>query len=536
MKRIVLLLVVLFVCNIYSQVVFVPADNNVYEYLSGLSIKGILVFNDDIKPLSRDYIGSKIYELESKINFLTQIEMEELEFYSKEYFFELKKYKNENPGNGDSFFNLNDEKRFRLFTHKDSLFSIFVDPVFGYDLKSLNVKNHSWNGLNLFGTIGTNIGFNLNFKDNHVSDIRKLLHGFSNTTGIGFFAGNDYDEVNGNLTGNWRWGDFSIGKDYFEWGSGKSGQIILSKKAPSFPFIKLNIYPVSWLDFTYFHGVLNSGVIDSNTIRIDKNPERIHSELIEKYMVAHMITVRPYPNLNLSLGESVVYSDRFQPIYLIPLLFYRLVDHYQNFTDANGGNAQLFANISYKNSVLNTEFYSSLFIDELTLSSYLRGKNAPKSVAYTLGIVIVDPGIKDISLNIEYTKLDPDVYFHEDDAQLYTNYNYQLGHWIGSNGDQIHLSISKKILRGFNLFVSYDYIRKGHAPELGELLYQPGQNFLFGLRTNYRLINTLLSYEVINDFFIKIGFNSELIEKELSPGKFNNENDNYLTFSINYGI
>jgi hypothetical protein len=537
MKRIIFIAVTIFFSSLYAQVIFVPMNNNVYEYLSALSIKGIISFNDDIKPLSRDYIGGKIYELETKKKYLTEIEIEELEFYSKDYFLELKKYRKETQGQAASFFNLNDEKRFRVLTYYDSLLFIAVDPVFGFDLKSFNSKNHTWNGLNLLGSIGSNIGFNLNFKDNHVSNITDILKNkFSNTTGIGFFAGNDYDEVNGNLTFSWNWGDFSIGKDYLVWGSGKSGQIILSEKAPSFPFLKLNIYPVPWLDFTYFHGILNSGVMDSGTVRINKNPSRIHSELVEKYIVSHNLTVRPYPNFNISLGESIVYSDRFQPVYLIPLLFFRLVDHYQNFSDANGGNAQLFANMSYKNSYLNSEFYSTLFIDELTLTSYLKGKEAPKAVAYTLGTLIVDPGIKDITINIEYTKLDPDVYFHEDDAQYYTNYRYQMGHWIGSNGDQIHLSVMKKIMRGLKLFVSYDYIRKGHAPQLGELLYQPGQTFLYGLRTNYSFINTLISYEFIHDLFIKVGYNREMIEKEVASGVINKVNDNYFTFSLNYGI
>lgn len=536
MNRFFLLLVMMSFTRLYSQVIFVPVENNVYDFLSSLSIKGIISFKDDIKPLSRDYISSKIYELESKISYLTKIEVEELEFYSKEYFFELKKYSHEKSKNTTDFFNFNNEKRFRVFTHYDSLFAISIDPIFGYDLKSFNIENHSWNGLNLFGSIGTNIGINLNFKDNHASNFIKLINGLSNTTGIGFSARNDYDEVNGNLTSSWSWGDFSIGKDYLVWGSGKSGQIILSEKAPSFPFLKLNVYPVSWLDFTYIHGVLNSGVIDSSTIRINKNPDRVHYELIEKYIAAHILTIRPYPNFNISLGESVVYSDRFQPIYLIPVLFFRLVDHYQNFTDATGGNAQLFVNLSYKNSYLKSEFYSSWFIDELFLTSYLKGKDAPKAVAYTLGTLIVDPIIKDVSINIEYTKIDPYVYFHEDDAQTYANRNYQLGHWIGGNSDQIHLSMMKKITRGLKLLLSYDYIRKGHTPQIGEIPYQPGHDFLFGLRTNYRFINSLISYELIHDFFIKAGYNWERVEKEISLGVINTVNDSYLTFSINYGI
>jgi hypothetical protein len=536
MKRIILLMFLTSFPCMYSQVIFVPVENNIYEYLSGLSLKGIISFNDDIKPLSRDYISSKVYELESKKKYLTEIEVEELEFYAKEYFFELKKYRPEKSETITSFLNLNDEKRFRVFTYHDSLFSIIVDPVFGYNLNSFDIKNHTWNGLNLFGSIEPNLSFNLNFRDNHVSNLIQARKVFSNTTGIGFFAGNDYDEVNGNLTCSWKWGDFSLGKDYFVWGSGQSGQIILSEKAPSFPFIKLRVYPVSWLDFTYFHGVLSSGVIDSSSIRFNKNPYRTHNDLVEKYMAAHILTVRPYSTFNISLGESVIYSDRFQPIYLIPVLFFRLVDHYQNYSDATGGNAQLFANLSYKNSYLNSEFYSTLFIDELTLSSFLKGKDAPKAVAYTLGALIVDPIIRDITINLEYTKIDPYVYFHEDDAQLFTNRNYQLGHWIGGNSDQLHLSLTKKLTRGLKLFLSYDYIRKGHTPVLGEIPYLSGQVFLSGLRTNYKFINTVLSYELINDLFIKVGYNWETIDNEIVTGVFTRNNDNYFTFSINYGI
>src|ERR1035437_9462037 len=99
MKKIILLLIVILFSSLYSQIIFVPAENSVYEYLSALSIKGIIPFNDDIQPLSRDYIAGRIYELETKKNFLTEIEVQELEFYSKEYFFELKKYRKENPGN-----------------------------------------------------------------------------------------------------------------------------------------------------------------------------------------------------------------------------------------------------------------------------------------------------------------------------------------------------------------------------------------------------------------------------------------------------
>jgi hypothetical protein len=111
-----------------------------------------------------------------------------------------------------------------------------------------------------------------------------------------------------------------------------------------------------------------------------------------------------------------------------------------------------------------------------------------------------------------------------------------MGHWIGGNSDQVHFSMTKKLARGLNLCLSYDYIRKGHTPVLGEIPYQPQDSFLFGLRTNYKFINTSLNYELINDFFVKVGYNWESIDKEIISNVFTSDKDNYFTFSINYGL
>ena len=48
------------------------------------------------------------------------------------------------------------------------------------------------------------------------------------------------------------------------WGAGENGNIILSTKAPAYPQLKLHARLSKDIDFTYIHGWLFSGIIDSS--------------------------------------------------------------------------------------------------------------------------------------------------------------------------------------------------------------------------------------------------------------------------------
>ena len=530
---------------ISAQVVFVDVHDNIYDFLETLSLKGAIDYDGQIKPLSRVYIAKMLDSAIVNSQLLTEIEKNDLEFYKKDYFYELAKIHNDIIVPELYYLNSGTEGRFHFLSYMDSSFTITADPVLSFETKKWSNKDHlisHYNGAISRGSINDNIGFGLYLNDLYEVGRYDSTRYFSDKTGYSYRKQSasqiNYDEVCAALTFSWKWGDFSLAKDYLEWGSGRSGQLILSDKAPSFPMIRLNVYPVDWLKFTYIQGYLNSGVIDSSTIRDNAGIERPqHFSNVEKYIVAHMLTIKPWKNLSLSIGESVIYSDRFEPIYLIPILFFRLADHYLTSAenDANGGNAQLFADCSFKITSIKSKFYSTLFIDELSLTAILTNKQAPSAVGYTIGFEVADPIIKDIELNLEYTRINPFVYFHVDDAQAYSNYNYQLGHWIGSNSDQVHMSITKHFLRGLSLTASYDYIRKGEQPSLDSLRYQSYQNFLYGPNINYTFIGLNLKYELIHKLFLKFEMNYTSIKNSsnLPPAS-----GNYLDLltGVSYGF
>src|SRR5690606_26323495 len=80
----------IFSLSVSAQVVYEPLHRDVYQYLSRLAQKGIIEFDDLIKPVSRTYIAEKLFSLNDKLESLTVLEIEEMNFYLKDFYRELK--------------------------------------------------------------------------------------------------------------------------------------------------------------------------------------------------------------------------------------------------------------------------------------------------------------------------------------------------------------------------------------------------------------------------------------------------------------
>lgn len=106
--------------------------------------------------------------------------------------------------------------------------------------------------------------------------------------------------------------------------------------------MRLDINPVEWLSFNYFHAWLNSDVIDTSDLYYTEHDDLRYSYR-NKYLASHTLTIRPTRGLDISLGESIIYSDELEAFYLIPITFFRLADHYlSKQSNSAGSNAQFF--------------------------------------------------------------------------------------------------------------------------------------------------------------------------------------------------
>jgi len=207
---------------ILAQTVYEPVGSDIYSFLSLLSQKGIIEFNDQVKPVSRKYIAQKLLEINSKSDQLTSLEKEEASFYNKEFGIELNFINPQNRLNNSegtdvhSFMNYlgNDQfGRLRLFSYSDSLFKLNISPILGLSLgKNAGSKyTHTWSGIGLYGYIGNSIGFSFNYRDNSETGVTvDLTKQFTPVTGVIIAKSSSdniqYSETHAIIATDWSWG------------------------------------------------------------------------------------------------------------------------------------------------------------------------------------------------------------------------------------------------------------------------------------------------------------------------------------------
>ena len=526
---------------------------DIYSFLERLSDKGVIEIENVVKPLSRKYIAGKIIEAESKPGMLNNLEKKELEFFRKDYYFEIDGFsKGSQDKTNISDFDKDPGGRIRAFSYSDKILKLNADPIIGYQMsfpgKDRNI--HSWMGIYSYGYLSNNIGISMDFRSHSESGTYyDAVKKFTPETGvIARESGGaiDYTEVRSSLSIDWDWGNFVVAKDFIEYGYAKSGNLVLSNKAPSFPFVRLQINPVKWLNFYYFHAFLNSNVIDSEKVAQYKR-----DIYINKYFAWHSLVVTPLKGLDISVGESVIYSDKLELVYLMPFLFYYYADDFlSNRRDKPGdANSQIFFSVSSRDHIKNTHLYATLFIDELTLRGiggtlFVDGQTLTNAfsdtssrtqLGYTVGLSTVDMPIDNLTFTLEYTRINPFVYGHHDPAQTYTSSSYLLGHWMGQNADLVYLEFNYRFLRGLQASIWGEYVRKGssdYSEQYGT--HQP--EFLFGLKNYYTYLGLDIKYEFIHDLNFEAKLKINMTSDEQEDGSFEDNHLNEFSIGAYYGL
>jgi hypothetical protein len=393
--------------------------------------------------------------------------------------------------------------------YKDSLTTMWLKPILGYSF-STNENGgltHSWGGLEFGGYIGKHIGFYTSLRDNNVSKLIIRPEFLITDQGVpvkNFGAdGVDYSEARGGITYSWNWGSLGLIKDHLQWGSSSFEPNILSGRTPSFAMIKLNLKPVSWFEFNYYHGWLVSSVVDSTRSYWDGDTYR--AVFFPKYMAANMFTFKPFKRLHFSLGNSIIYSDNsIQAAYLIPFLFYKSVDHTLNATyqygDA-GQNSQMFFDISSRN-IKHLHLYATLFVDEMSLRFMFDKEKQSNLMSFKAGFKLTDWPISNIWLSSEYTRNNPLVYQNYIATQTYASNEYCLGHYMKDNSDVIKIAIGYIPIRGLNITLESSFARHGEDYDYATVPINQGIPFMQTVMWKEQKYLLSVIYEIVNNTYI----------------------------------
>lgn len=524
-----------------AQVVWQDPNAEIYQFLSRQAAKGTIEFDDLIKPVPRKEISLKLAQLKEKESELSKTERSELNFYLKEFaeFGGISK---------DTLIIAKKDEfaRFRALSVREKGFLLNAEPIFSAGIrKGKNTSVREWgNGLAFWGHAGKNISFQAYFEDitesgTGIDSIRKFTarEGIIRTVTLNQSSIN-YSRFKGNLTYAWQNGSFSIGNNQILWGYGENSRLVLSEKVPSYPNIRLDYRPVKWLQFNYTHGWLHSGMID--TARTYPKGNTVYGTdrefYIQKFFASHSLNFYPTKGLSLSLGESMVYSDRLKFAYLLPIMFFKAYDqHDSKYNVPSGSNGQFFLQASSRNHIPKTHLHATLFIDEIRMSKIFSKTENRNQIGFNLGASITDLVIPYLTLGMEYTRLNPFVYQNLIPAQNYTSHNYSLGDWLGQNADRLTYFVKYNPAARLSMKIQLEHLRKGQDGTLNDQYFaEPQPKFLSSgyesqkqilLEARYQLLNQL---SIRGSYYKQSGMIRPDLQKDVVPEEFR--------FGIAYGF
>lgn len=476
------------VFNLYSQEVPHPVKNTgVYDFLDELANNQIIEINSVVKPYSRLYISNRLREADSKREQLTPRQRKELDFYLKDF---GKEYQ---PGKDW-------KRRTDLFYYKDTLFSLTINPIFGGEIFNNSSGNATYyrNGAEARGYIGK-WGFYASLRDNHEDPLFGKPEYLTKREGGHLKDATDWSEMQGGITYAWKWGNIGLIKDRAQWGNNYNGANIFGGNNPTFVKLTLELKPVKWFDFHYFHGWLNSMVVDSSKSFWQANSYGTSYRKVyhKKYIAANMFTFIPMKNLNFSFGNSIVYDyDNVNPAYLIPVFFYKSVDHSQT-SGIDNMNSQMFFDISSR-QIRKVHLYATLFIDEFSVSRVTDPKQW-NFLSYKAGFRLTDLPINNLSFTTEFTYTYPLTYQHYVPTVTFQTQDFNLGHYLKDNAREWYFALDYSPLRTMDISLFFqDAIRGPDYTELGgsrlgnpPLVDIKWHNTSFGLKASYQIINDL---------------------------------------------
>ncbi|MGH1363089.1 MAG: capsule assembly Wzi family protein [Calditrichia bacterium] len=531
----------------FSQPVFEPLHREVYTFMERLSQKGIVEFNDVVKPVGRDYIARKLLEAQEKSDELTAVDRDELNFLMREFNPEVERIAKKKP-DGYEFGLLRKDKadRWRFFSYHDERFTLNGDPIYGQEIGQNDgeSESHRWNGIRLEGYLTDYLAYSFDFRDNlEKGDNIDRTKAFSRETGVILDAQDEnesieYSETNNYIATGWDWGSFAIGKDVMTWGYAQDGNVVLSTKAPSFPFLRLDLQPAEWISFNYFHGWLESVQVDSSRSYLLEDG-RLRKVFRDKYIASHTLTLRPFRGFRFAIGESMVYSDRLELAYLMPLNFYRLTDHLvSNRDNSAGDNAQFFVAFSSRDHVPNTHLFLDFFMDDVAVGDIFNAEKQINSFAWTIGASTTDPGIDNLTISGEYSRINPFVYQHFIPSTTYTSSNYRLGHWIGNNSDSWYGKLNYRIRRGVQASIWGRRVRNGDEGTTVQQYQLPRPGFLSDDLFRYNKLTEWgieASYEIAHLLFLTGCFEKSNLARIAADEDTADLSANRFNITLNYG-
>ena len=239
--------------------------------------------------------------------------------------------------------------------------------------------------------------------------------------GVDFFTARAHVSVNPTESIN-----VQIGHENFFIGNGIRS-MVLSDYGPAYPYIKLQT-KVWRFQYTNLFAQMRGRVPAS------AGGSQGSVSIPKKFFALHHLSLNITKNLNIGVFEAIVSGDSvsngIEVDYFNPVIFYRAIEQYGGSQD----NAMVGLDAKW-NAWNKFQFYGQFVLDEFLLSAYQEGNGwwANKWALQLGGKYINMFGINNLDGQLEWNRVRPFMYTHQDQYTSYTNYAQPLAHPLGAN-------------------------------------------------------------------------------------------------------
>ncbi len=463
-----------------AQSVSVPLDHPVYEFLDRLeAYDAFSPFALRVQPVDRATVLQMLQRADSLLTAdLTTVEKSSLQRYFSEF---------RDPAIGEP---ARPDAEPHLLRLEENRSQILVDALATQEFifqrgGRLGEKNISrtLGGVRLRGNLSGKLGFFVEAtntlergEDDVQEDFRPDISAPVTVSGSSAFK----DQALAVFFFRTSWAQFEIGRNQLAWGSSPMAQLGLRGRQAPVDLLRLQIV---WrrFQFTYVHANLRAAS--------------------RRYFAGHRLDVRLARQSRVGIYEGVIYGGRdIEWQYLNPLMPYHIAEHQLGDRDNN------VLGIDFSFGARHAKFYGEIFVDDLSLEFPI-GTYWGNKLAYLFGAFLARPlGWRNADLRIEYARVDPFVYTHDDSVNVYAHSGESLGSPLGPNADRIQATIVYQPHRDVRFTANYSHDRKGKGDIFSPHRDTDGNNkeFLKGTIETANEWRTSMSVQIRRDVYIDL--------------------------------
>jgi len=326
------------------------------------------------------------------------------------------------------------------------------------------------------------------------------------------------------------WFGLLLGKDKLYWGPGRHGALLVSDNPLPMNMVKLIAqYPSGpfqlqkgpHIKFHAFTGALGSGIS-------------------RKYMSGHRVEMNVRDRINLGIAETIVFANRFETIYLNPLQIYTVTELPVKVIRGEGKESPDNVLISGDFELLlkNLSVYGELMIDDFQPNYGWRSyRHWGSKFGLLFGLYYINPfSFPDSEFRLEYAFINQYAYTHDNNTN-YTSFDSVIGHWIGSDADDLWVNFKHWFTGDFHTSVSFELKRHGEGnvnkPHPLDAPFEEEWEFLSGITESISSVSLSLSYTSVGRYSAEFAYTLSRV-KNVDNQLNRNATEHQLVLQGNY--